>query len=128
MTGSGKQPKGAGKDGVRKDARKCAERVTSRVMRTLKRESPHDRRMLTKRMVPKEPASIAEWIRQATERRRERWRREDCASLFSMRFSKAYEKAIKDGCAEDFGQVYNLGYSDAETGNPYRLPDNGSGQ
>ena len=66
---------------------------------------------------------IADWIRDATEKRRERWRREDRARKFARDFPSVYEQGFQDGYLAVVAEVYNLGFADAEANNPYRLPD-----
>jgi hypothetical protein len=66
---------------------------------------------------------IGDWIREANQRRRERWRREDRAREFARDFSKVYEKAFQDGYLAAITEAYNLGFVDAEAKKPYRLPD-----
>ena len=70
--------------------------------------------------------AIADWIREATVRRREWWRLEDQATAYERKFAAACEKARQGGYLKDFQEIYNLGYVDAKSKKPYRMPRNKS--
>ena len=59
--------------------------------------------------------AIADWIREATERRRRRIIAEAVQS-----------EAYRQRYAEGFRQGYNMGYDDADKGRPRRPPTNGT--
>ena len=68
-------------------------------------------------------SAMANRIRLAIQRRRERWRREDRAREFARDLPKVYEQAFHDGYLAVVAEIYNLGFADAEGKKPYRLPD-----
>ena len=66
---------------------------------------------------------IGDWIREANQRRREWWRIEDQATAYERwKLAAACEKARKGGYLQDFQEIYNLGYVDAKSKKPHRIP------
>ena len=62
--------------------------------------------------------AIADWIREATEKRRERLRDEGRR--------EGLERGRREGRSEMRSEIYNMGYDDAAKGNPRRPPTNGT--
>ena len=58
------------------------------------------------------PMAIADWIRDATEKRREKLRQE------------GYTRGEAQGFNRGVAQGYDLGYDDSQSGNPRRPPEN----
>ena len=70
--------------------------------------------------------SIADWIRDATERRRERWRQEGREEGIQVGrregIQKGREEGREEGIQEGREEGYSLGYSDSQEGKPPQPP------
>ena len=70
--------------------------------------------------------AIADWIREATERRRQRLRDEGHSQGLIEGIRQGRSEGRSEGLIEGRGEGYDMGYDDRDQGKPRRPPTNGA--
>ena len=70
--------------------------------------------------------AIADWIREATERRRQRLRDEGRSQGLIEGIRQGRSEGRSEGLIEGRGEGYDMGYDDRDQGKPRRPPTNGT--